>query len=293
MSPTHQTKKKKERNKKMEENKQMITYEPVNPFDLQDEETLVIAKFGIEGIRAMLYMAQYLKHNENLENSEISKNTFDEVINECDEKYTLMKNNYLSMYPDADINNLYLYCYRRKGELVLRVAQSLISKDALYGAFSKWIELSKNKEISNNLKQYAFAENEERDKAEIISLEDIYKIDDIHDSITTGNALLAIKNFSARKNCIQFIIDTMGIVTAQEEKKIMEFVKKMSKVNYIVLKFTNRGVLLSPVKSMNGLNSLCILFSNVYIINKTSSNEMNKILNKCIFKADCLNFERS
>ena len=50
-----------------------------------------------------------LKHNENLENSEISKNTFDEVINDCDEEYTLMKNNYLSMYPDADINNLYLY----------------------------------------------------------------------------------------------------------------------------------------------------------------------------------------
>lgn len=272
--------KREERNKKIEENKQTIAYEPVNPFDLQDEETLVIAKFGIAEIRAMLYMIQRLKHNENLENSEISKNTFDEVINECDEKYTLMKNNYLSKYPDADINNLYLYCYRRKGELVLRVAQSLISKDALYGAFSKWIELSKNKEISNNLKQYAFAENEERDKAEIISLEDIYKIDDIHDSITTGNALLAIKNFSARKNCIQFIIDTMGIVTAQEEKKIMEFVKKMSKVNYIVLKFTNRGVLLSPVKSMNGLNSLCILFSNVYIINKTSSNEMTQILNK-------------
>ena len=32
--------------KKMEENKQMIAYEPVNIFDLQDEETLVIAKFG-------------------------------------------------------------------------------------------------------------------------------------------------------------------------------------------------------------------------------------------------------
>lgn len=280
MSPTHQTKKKKERNKKMEENKQMITYEPINPFDLQDEETLVIAKFGIAEIRAMLYMTQYLKHNENLENSEISKNTFDEVINECDEKFTLMKNNYLSMYPDADINNLYLYCYVRKGDLVLMVAQSLISKDALYGAFSKWIELSKNKEISNNLKQYAFAENEEGNKAEIIPLEDIYKIDDIHDSITTGNALLAIKNFSARKNCIQFIIDTMGILTEQEEKNIIEFVKKLSKVNYIVLKFTNRGVLLSPVKSMNGLNSLRILFSNVYIINKTSSNEMTQILNK-------------
>lgn len=184
------------------------------------------------------------------------------------------------MYPDADINNLYLYCYIRKGDLVLRVAQSLISKDALYGAFSKWIELSQNKEISNNLKQYAFAENEEEAKAEIISLEDIYKIDDIHDRITTGNALLAIKNFSARKNCIQFIIDTMGILTEQKEKNIIEFVKKLSKVNYIVLKFTNRGILLSPVKSMNGLNSLRILFSNVYIINKTSSNEMNKILNK-------------
>lgn len=274
--------------KKMEENKQTIAYEPVNIFDLQDEETLVIAKFGIEEIRAILYMMQYLKHNENLENSEISKNTFDEVINECDEKYTLMKNNYLSMYPDADINNLYLYCYIRKGDLVLRVAQSLISKDALYGAFSKWIELSQNKEISNNLKQYAFAENEEGAKAEIISLEDIYKIDDINDRITTGNALLAIKNFSARKNCIQFIIDTMGILTEQEEKNIIEFVKKLSKVNYIVLKFTNRGILLSPVKSMNGLNSLRILFSNVYIINKTSSNEMNKILNKCLFKADCL-----
>lgn len=274
--------------KKMEENKQTIAYEPVNIFDLQDEETLVIAKFGIEEIRAMLYMTQYLKHNENLENSEISKNTFDEVINECDEKYTLMKNNYLSMYPDADINNLYLYCYIRKGDLVLRVAQSLISKDALYGAFSKWIELSQNKEISNNLKQYAFVENEEGAKAEIISLEDIYKIDDINDRITTGNALLAIKNFSARKNCIQFIIDTMGILTEQEEKNIIEFVKKLSKVNYIVLKITNRGILLSPVKSMNGLNSLRILFSNVYIINKTSSNEMNKILNKCLFKADCL-----
>lgn len=274
--------------KKMEENKQTIAYEPVNIFDLQDEETLVIAKFGIEEIRAMLYMTQYLKHNGNLENSEISKNTFDEVINECDEKYTLMKNNYLSMYPDADINNLYLYCYIRKGDLVLRVAQSLISKDALYGAFSKWIELSQNKEISNNLKQYAFAENEEGAKAEIISLEDIYKIDDINDRITTGNALLAIKNFSARKNCIQFIIDTMGILTEQEEKNIIEFVKKLSKVNYIVLKITNRGILLSPVKSMNGLNSLRILFSNVYIINKTSSNEMNKILNKCLFKADCL-----
>lgn len=280
MSPTHQTKKKKERNKKMEENKQTIAYEPVNIFDLQDEETLVIAKFGIEEMRAMLYMTQYLKHNENLENSEISKNTFDEVINDCDEKYNLMRNNYLSMYPDADINNLYLYCYVRKGDLVLRVAQSLISKDALYGAFSKWIELSKNKEISNNLKQYAFAENEEGDKAKTISLEDIYKIDDIHDCITTGNALLAIKNFSARKNCIQFIIDTMGILTEQEEKNVIEFVKKLSKVNYIVLKFTNRGILLSPVKSMNGLNSLRILFSNVYVINKTSSNEMTKILNK-------------
>lgn len=272
--------KREERNKKMEENKQTIAYEPVNIFDLQDEETLAIAKFGIEEIRTILYMMQYLKHNENLENSEISKNTFDEIINECDEKYTLMKNNYLSMYPDADINNLYLYCYIRKGDLVLRVAQSLISKDALYGAFSKWIELSQNKEISNNLKQYAFAENEEEAKAEIISLEDIYKIDDIHDRITTGNALLAIKNFSARKNCIQFIIDTMGILTEQKEKNIIEFVKKLSKVNYIVLKFTNRGILLSPVKSMNGLNSLRILFSNVYIINKTSSNEMNKILNK-------------
>ena len=280
--------KREERNKKMEDNKQTFAYEPVNIFDLQDKETLVIAKFGIEGIRAMLYMAQYLKHNENLENSEISKNTFDEVINDCDEEYTLMKNNYLSMYPDADINNLYLYCYIRKGDLVLRVAQSLISKDALYGAFSKWIELSQNKEISNNLKQYAFAENEEGAKAEIISLEDIYKIDDIHDRITTGNALLAIKNFSARKNCIQFIIDTMGNLTEQGEKNIIEFVKKQSKVNYIVLKFTNRGILLSPVKSMNGLNSLRILFSNVYIINKTSSNEMNKILNKCLFKADCL-----
>lgn len=107
----------------------------------------------------------------------------------------------------------------------------------------------------------------------------MYKIDDIHDRITTGNALLAIKNFSARKNCIQFIIDTMGILT-QDEKNIIEFVKKLSKVNYIVLKFANRGILLSPVKSMNGLNSLRILFSNVYIINKTSSNEMNKILNK-------------
>ena len=280
--------KREERNKKMEDNKQTFAYEPVNIFDLQDEETLVIAKFGIEGIRAMLYMAQYLKHNENLENSEISKNTFDEVINDCDEEYTLMKNNYLSMYPDADINNLYLYCYIRKGDLVLRVAQSLISKDALYGAFSKWIELSQNKEISNNLKQYTFAENEEGAKAEIISLEDIYKIDDIHDRITTVNALLAIKNFSARKNCIQFIIDTMGNLTEQGEKNIIEFVKKQSKVNYIVLKFTNRGILLSPVKSMNGLNSLRILFSNVYIINKTSSNEMNKILNKCLFKADCL-----
>ena len=137
----------------MGENKQTIAYEPVNIFDLQDEETLAIAKFGIEEIRAILYMMQYLKHNENLENSEISKNTFDEIINECDEKYTLMKNNYLSMYPDADINNLYLYCYIRKGDLVLRVAQSLISKDAIYGAFSKWIELSQNKEISNNLIQ--------------------------------------------------------------------------------------------------------------------------------------------
>lgn len=272
--------KREERNKKMEENKQTIAYEPVNIFDLQDEETLAIAKFGIEEMRAILYMMQYLKHNENLENSEISKNTFDEVINECDEKYTLMKNNYLSMYPDADINNLYLYCYIRKGDLVLRIAQSLISKDALYGAFSKWIELSQNKEISNNLKQYAFAENEEEAKAEIISLEDIYKIDDIHDRITTGNALLAIKNFSSRKNCIQFIIDTMGILTEQKAMNIIEFVKKISKVNYIVLKFTNRGILLSPVKSMNGLNSLRILFSNVYIINKTSSNEMNKILNK-------------
>ena len=271
----------------MEENKQMIAYEPVNIFDLQDEETLVIAKFGIAEIRAVLYMAQYLKHNEKLENSEISKNTFDEVMNDCDEKYTLMKNNYLSMYPDADTNNLYLYCYKRKGELVLRLSQSLISKDAIYGAFSKWIELSQNKEISNNLKQYAFAENEEGAQAEIISLEDMYKIDDIHDRITTGNALLAIKNFSARKNCIQFIIDTMGILI-QDEKNIIEFVKKLSKVNYIVLKFTNRGILLSPVKSMNGLNSLRILFSNVYIINKTSSNEMNKILNKCLFKADCL-----
>mgnify|MGYP007038555239 FL=1 len=279
---------KEEEDKKMEENKQPIAYEPVNIFDLQDEETLVIAKFGIEEIRAMLYMIQYLKHNENLKNSEISKNTFDEVINDCDEKYTLMKNNYLSMYPNANINDLYLYCYRRKGDLVLRVAQSLISKDALYGAFSKWIELSQNKEISNNLKQYAFAENEEGAKAEIISLEDIYKIDDINDRITTGNALLAIKNFSARKNCIQFIIDTMGILTEQEEKNIIEFVKKLSKVNYIVLKFANRGILLSSVKSMNGLNSLRILFSNVYIINKTSSNEMNKILNKCLFKADCL-----
>lgn len=114
---------KEEEDKKMEENKQPIAYEPVNIFDLQDEETLVIAKFGIEEIRAMLYMTQYLKHN---------------------------------------------------------------------------------------------------------------------------------------------------------------------KVNYIVLKFTNRGILLSSVKSMNGLNSLRILFSNVYIINKTSSNEMNKILNKCLFKADCL-----
>lgn len=46
--------------KKMEENKQTIAYEPVNIFDLQDEETLVIAKFGIEEIRAMLYMTQYL-----------------------------------------------------------------------------------------------------------------------------------------------------------------------------------------------------------------------------------------
>lgn len=273
----------------MEENKQTFAYEPVNIFDLQDEETLVIAKFGIEGIRAMLYMAQYLKHNENLENSEISKNTFDEVINDCDEEYTLMKNNYLSMYPDADINNLYLYCYIRKGDLVLRIAQSLISKDALYGAFSKWIELSQNKEISNNLKQYAFAENDEGAKAEIISLEDIYKIDDIHDRITTGKALLAIKNFSARKNCIQFIIDTMGILTEQGEKNIIEFVKKQSKVNYIVLKFTNRGILLSPVKSMNGLNSLRILFSNVYIINKTSSNEMNKILNKSYLRQIALN----
>ena len=90
------------------------------------------------------------------------------------------------------------------------------------------------------------------------------------------------------ENCIQFIIDTMGILTEQEEKNIIEFVKKLSKVNYIVLKITNRGILLSPVKSMNGLNSLRILFSNVYIINKTSSNEMNKILNKCLFKADCL-----
>lgn len=89
--------KREERNKKMEDNKQTFAYEPVNIFDLQGEETLVIAKFGIEGIRAMLYMAQYLKHNENLENSEISKNTFDEVINDCDEEYTLMKNNYLSM----------------------------------------------------------------------------------------------------------------------------------------------------------------------------------------------------
>lgn len=58
--------KREERNKKMEENKQTIAYEPVNIFDLQDEETLAIAKFGIEEIRAILYMMQYLKHNENL-----------------------------------------------------------------------------------------------------------------------------------------------------------------------------------------------------------------------------------
>lgn len=43
----------------MEENKQMIAYEPVNIFDLQDEETLVIAKFGIAEIRAVLYMAHF------------------------------------------------------------------------------------------------------------------------------------------------------------------------------------------------------------------------------------------
>ena len=39
----------------MGENKQTIAYEPVNIFDLQDEETLAIAKFGIEEIRAILY----------------------------------------------------------------------------------------------------------------------------------------------------------------------------------------------------------------------------------------------
>ena len=68
---------------------------------------------------------------------------------------------------------------------------------------------------------------------------------------------------------------------------------KITITNKAVEELSKRGILLSPVKSMNGLNSLRILFSNVYIINKTSSNEMNKILNKCIFKADCLNFERS
>lgn len=63
---------------------------------------------------------------------------------------------------------------------------------------------------------------------------------------------------------------------------------KITITNKAVEKLSKRGILLSPVKSMNGLNSLRILFSNVYIINKTSSNKMNKILNKCLFKADCL-----
>lgn len=55
---------------------------------------------------------------------------------------------------------------------------------------------------------------------------------------------------------------------------------KITITNKTVEELSKRGILLSPVKSMNGLNSLRILFSNVYIINKTSSNEMNKILNK-------------
>ena len=52
---------------------------------------------------------------------------------------------------------------------------------------------------------------------------------------------------------------------------------KITITNKAVEELSKRGILLSPVKSMNGLNSLRILFSNVYIINKTSSNEMNKL----------------
>ena len=50
--------KREERNKKMEENKQMIAYEPVNIFDLQDEDHLLL-----QNLELQKYGLCYIWHN--------------------------------------------------------------------------------------------------------------------------------------------------------------------------------------------------------------------------------------